>query len=48
MNAELPPLLDPHAAALPPRPRFNASRVALWLSLAGPAVFLLFMALRPG
>jgi hypothetical protein len=49
MNSELPPVIDPlDATSSAARKAGNLGRLGLQLSLAGPVVFLLFMALRPG
>jgi hypothetical protein len=49
MNPKLPPVIDPlngtgSAAGKPA----NLGRLGLQIALVGPAVFLVFMALRPG
>jgi hypothetical protein len=49
MNSELPPVVDPlDATGSTARKAGNLGRLGLQLSLLGPAVFLVFMALRPG
>jgi len=49
MNTELPPLLGPDpAASLPPPKPTNLGALGMRLSYVAPAVFVLFLVLRPG
>ncbi len=49
MNAELPPMVKSGAEpGAPSNPPTNLGRVGMALSFVAPAVFLVFLLLRPG